>query len=287
MSPRICASEQRRKPWDGRIKVHNTFARVGTRLLVTVASIMVLVFSAPTFSQPQALPRRQLLSTAVAPGLGAGLATIVSQPEAVTAISPATGVEIRRSAQGLNELVERWDKDVQVEDRLTEGANIAREMLLIRYVKDLLISVPEGETAGIDLDFKCFVSKVSKPQYGFAVGDYIASVNGLEVQRNQEFLDRYVKRAQAAGKPLKFGIQRTYPPLLDNLEKKLQDVYLSVDDDGALPDLEEIQLLIGETKVLATSAASGTSVSYVIMNRFKEAVTKLRNKMVPVAKAIV
>mmetsp|Transcript_31264 Transcript_31264/g.72915 ORF Transcript_31264/g.72915 Transcript_31264/m.72915 type:complete len:319 (+) Transcript_31264:96-1052(+) len=230
------------------------------------------------------LQRRHLFAAPAALGFGLVAA---EQPEAARAMSAVVAADIKRAAKGLNELVESWDKDIQVEDRLTEGANIAREKLMIKYTQDFIINVPAGEKIGIQVNPKCYVASVQRPQLGWVVDDFVFSVNNIELQRSAEYLEKYVKRAQEKEIPLKFYIVRTYPALLDNLEKKLQDIYVTVDDDSALPDLEEMQLKIGEIKVLATSAASGTTVSYVIMNRFREAVKQLRDKIVPVAQAIV
>mmetsp|Transcript_125350 Transcript_125350/g.366157 ORF Transcript_125350/g.366157 Transcript_125350/m.366157 type:complete len:280 (-) Transcript_125350:56-895(-) len=246
--------------------------------------LLAVALCALTTRQPAATiePQTFLVPRAAAlRGAVAWAAALASWPQAAWA-KEKWARDIVRAVDGLKAYQQQWST-LNAEGQATKGANRVREGLTIRYTDVIKINVPPGEPLGVNVN-SCQVASVSNPKPGWEEGDVITAVNGRRVLGSDADLAEALALAKSEGK-VEVTLERVGPPLLDNLESKLKDTYLSLADDS-LPELEEVQISVGEMKGTAAMAASATDASPETMRRLKVDIDKLIGLLTPFAKAL-
>jgi len=236
------------------------------------AAVALRCVSTPVATPPAVMRRAAVWA------LGAGVL-----PLAAHAGDEPWRSDLPRALNGLRGYQEQWS-EINAEGLATAGANRVREGLGIRYTDVFTIAVPAGEPLGVSVDRLCQVTSVKSPALGWMEGDVIAAVNKIPT-RNDDDLRQAVNEARLSQGSLQLTVQRLGPPLLENLENKLKDAYLSIVDDS-LPELEDVQIAVSNTRGAATSAASAPSVSPETMRRLREEIDKLVALLTPIARAV-
>lgn len=229
-----------------------------------------------------AIPRAGPLRGSLALTLGLGLAPALA-PALSVAAKDQWREDIPRVLKGLRLYQQQWP-EINAEGLATVGANRVREGLTIKFADALSVTVPAGEPLGINI-FNCQVTAVKKPELGWLEGDSIIAVNGAPTRGSDVDLQNALQAAKAAGQPMQITYERKGPPLLDGLENKLKLAYGDLADDN-LPELEDVQISVGDLKGAAALAASATSVSPETMRRLRQEIDKLAGLVTPIAKAI-
>jgi hypothetical protein len=166
------------------------------------------------------------------------------------------------------------------------GAESVRSLLLTRYDEVLEGTSPAGKKIGLNVN-GCRITDVSDPNLGFLEEDDILAINGKTVGDkgtcDPELLGELAQEAKASGKPITLTVLRKAPTPFTNFDNKLKEAYGQL--DGDLPDLEDVQGLLGEAKVLATSGASSPSAADSILPKLRVVIDKLIKDLTPLAAA--
>jgi len=229
------------------------------------------------------VPRREALAWAASAGLGLASAAVAAGEQPALAAEEAWRKDIPRALEALKGYSRDWET-LMKEGENTKGANIVREGIVIRYTDVYKVKLAPGEKLGVRLNL-CKVLAVEKPEFGWQEGDKILYVNDQVLNGDDNVFKETVKIAQAEGKPLIVSAGREGPALFDDFDRKLKQAYEVIDDDK-LPDLDDLLLLIANTKVQANSAASATNASQDTINRLKVEINGLIKSLTPIAKAV-
>jgi len=219
--------------------------------------------------------RRNLITGAALYGLA-----ITNMPAHADARIGSWQTDIPRALSALRGIQAQW---VNISDSVVgkerAGGMLVRNNLMITYENEPVeLSIPAGESLGVVVK-DCEVSSVTSPEYGWVEGDIIKGVNGQTVIDGLS-LKRAVDAAKASAGPMKLRIARNAPTPFIDLERKLRDAYGSL-EDADLPDLEDMQIGVGNVKATAASAAGGGSLTDL-----RREIDKLESQLAIVVKAI-
>eukprot|EP00930_Biecheleria_cincta_P070279 TRINITY_DN57920_c0_g1_i1.p1 TRINITY_DN57920_c0_g1~~TRINITY_DN57920_c0_g1_i1.p1 ORF type:complete len:288 (-),score=67.43 TRINITY_DN57920_c0_g1_i1:104-907(-) len=238
----------------------------------------------------QELTRRQSVASLLV-GLGLSSATLYPGLARAAGMSSDWRKDLPRTLKGLRDLDNKWAEYVgegstygNARGDRTKGANLVREALIIKSTDVLEFTIPSDQNLGV-VQLNGFVKQVQRPEIGWKEDDYIAAINGISSEGKDSLLQQLVSSAKAEGQPLKVRVERSGPPLFDNLENKLKKAYLELGDDN-LPDLEAFQVKVGQAKAAAQSAASSADVSVELMSGLKKELNAVAKLLEPYVQAI-
>lgn len=159
------------------------------------------------------------------------------------------------------------------------GGERVRKTLMTSYDHRVDIVVAAGKEVGIK-ERDCQVTEVSSPaeSAGWMIKDTIIQVDGVSTGKERAvcILRKLVAAANDKNKDIRFTVDRSEPTPFIDMDRKLKVAYQEIDDgSGTLPELEDVQVRIGNFKAIAQTAASAPSVTEATVKQLREGLDAL------------